>query len=122
MTASSAGALPCNRQQVADLRRRRDDDKQFFGRKKDPLFSVMLMCKESEGGKPQDSFVRTVSGAPEPMTVLAYNWSLDDIEQFCPTSQCTLLSIGLTFNLGAFNVTVTTYCHLLLILVVNTQS
>ena len=115
-TASSAGALPRNRQQVADIRRRRDDDKeQYFSKKKDPLFSVMLMCKESEGGKPQDSFVRMVSGAPEPMTVLAYNWSLDDIERFCTKSPCTVLSVDPTFNLGDFDVTVTTYGHLLLI-------
>ena len=114
LTASSAGALPRNRQQVADMRRCRDDDKrQFCSRKKDP-FSVMLMCKESQGGKPQDSFVRMVSGAPEPMTVLAYNWSLDDIEWVCTKSQCTVLSIDPTFNLGDFDVTVTTYRHLLL--------
>ena len=111
-TASSAGAHPCNRQQVADMRRRRDDyEEQFLSRKKDPLFSVMLMCKESEGGKPQDSFVRMVTG---PMTVLAYNWSLDDIERFCTRTQCTVLSVDPTFNLGDFDVTVTTYRHLLL--------
>ena len=69
LSASSAGALPRNRQQVADMRRRRDDDTEhIYSKKKDPLFSVMLMCKESEGGKPEDSFVRMVSGAPEPMT------------------------------------------------------
>ena len=43
---------------MADIRRHRDDDKeQYFSKKRDPLFSVMLMCKESEGGKPQDSLV-----------------------------------------------------------------
>ena len=116
LTAASAGALPRNRQQVADMRRRRDDDKeQVCSRKKDPLFSIMLMCKESEGGKPQDSYVRMVSGAPEPMTVLAYNWSLNDIERFCTKGRCTVLSIDPTFNLGHFDVTVTTYRHLLLI-------
>ena len=84
----------------------------FLAEKKDPLFSVMLMCKESQGGKPQDLFVRMVSGAPEPMTVLTYNWSLDDIERFCTKSQCTVLSP--TFNFGDFDGTVTTYRHLLL--------
>ena len=48
------------------------------------------------------------------MTVLAYNWSLDDIERFCTKSQCTVLSVDPTFNLGDFDVTVTTYRHLLL--------
>ena len=58
--------------------------------------------------------MRMVSGAPEPMTVLVYNWSLDDIERFCTKSPCTVLSVDPTFNLGDFDVTVTTYCHLLL--------
>jgi len=86
-----------------------------IGKKKDPLFSVMLMCKESEGGKPQDAFVRMVAGAPEPMMVLTFNWSLDDVERFCTKEQkCTVLSIDPTFNLGDFFVTVTTYRHMLL--------
>ena len=74
----------------------------------------MLMCKESEGGKSEDSFVQMVSGASEPMTVLAYNWSLDDIDRFCTKDQCTVPSVDPTFNLGDFDVTVTTYRHLLL--------
>ena len=116
-TASSAGAMPRNRQQVADMRRRQVEKETScsFGKKKDPLFSVMLMCKESEGGKPQDAFVRMVTGAPEPMTVLAFNWSLNDIERFCTKQhQCTTLTVDPTFNLGDFFVTVTTYRHLLL--------
>ena len=115
MSAGSAGALPRNRQQVADLRRRREEkeDRHTLSKKKDPLYAVMLMCKESEGGKAQDSFVRIVTGAPEPMTVLTCDWSLYDIERFCTRDQCTVLSIDPTFNLGAFDVTVTTYRHLL---------
>ena len=80
----------------------------------DPLFAVMLMCKESEGDKQEKSFVRMVTGAPEPMTVLAYDWSLEDIQRFCTQQQCTVLSVDPTFNLGDFDVTVTTYRHLLL--------
>ena len=96
---------------------RRLDEKgaSSIGKKKDPLFSVMLMCKESEGGKPQDAFVRMVAGTPEPMTVFTFNWSLGDVERFCTKEQkCTVLSIDPTFNLGDFFVTVTTYRHLLL--------
>ena len=55
-----------------------------------------------------------VTGAPEPMTVLAYDWSLEDIQRFCTQQQCTVLSVDPTFNLGDFDVTVTTYRHLLL--------
>ena len=115
LTASSAGAIPRNRQQAADMRRHRNvTECAIQGKQKDPLFSVILMCKESEGGKTEDAFVRIVSGAPEPMTVLSFNWSLNDLESFCTNQQCTVLSVDPTFNLGDFYVTVTTYCHLLL--------
>jgi len=61
LTASSAGAIPRNRQQAADMSRSRDEtETALHGKKRDPLFSVMLMCKESEGGKAEDAFVRSV--------------------------------------------------------------
>ena len=71
----------------------------------------MLMCKESEGNKSIDSFVRVVNGAPEPMAVLAFDWTLHDVERFCTIDQLdkSILTVGPTFNLGDFNVTVTTY-------------
>jgi len=117
LKASCAGSVPRNRQQAADMRRRTEESvgTSVFTKKKDPLFSVMLMCKESEGGKPGDAFVRLVSGAPEPMTVLTFNWSLNDVERFCTTDkQSTVLCVDPTFNLGDFYVTVTTYRHLML--------
>ena len=51
MTAASAGSLARNRQQVKDLRRRRDTNEVelVHSKKRDPLYSVMLMCKESQG-------------------------------------------------------------------------
>jgi len=80
-------------QQAADMCRRRDEtETALHGKKRDPLFSVMLMCKESEGGKAEDAFVRSVSGAPEPMTVLSFDWSLNDLERFCTSRQCTVLT------------------------------
>ena len=79
--APSAGALPRNRQQVSNLRRRTDESHEpLIGKKKDPLFAVMSMCKESEGKSTSEHFVRIVTGAPEPMTVLCYDWSLNDLE------------------------------------------
>ena len=114
-TASSAGALPRNRQQVSNLRRRTDESSEpLFGKKKDPLFAVMSMCKESEGKNTENHFVRIVTGAPEPMTVLCFDWSLNDLERFCTGDQHTVLSVDPTFNLGDFDVTVTTYRHLML--------
>lgn len=96
------------------MRRRHElNDLYGSGRHKDPLFSVMLMCKESEGNKLIDSFVRVVNGAPEPMAVLAFDWTLHDLERFCTIDQPdkSILTVDPTFNLGDFNVTVTTYRH-----------
>ena len=56
MTASSAGALPRGRQQVNDIRRTKE------AAEFDPLYSLMLMCKEAEGKNPQEAFVRLVNG------------------------------------------------------------
>ena len=114
-TAPSAGALPRNRQQVSNIRRRTEDSSDpFFSKKKDPLFSIMTMCKESEGSKTEDHFVRIVKGAPEPMTLLSFDWTLNDLERFCTGKSHTVLSVNPTFNLGDFDVTVTSYRHLML--------
>ena len=116
MAATSAGSIPRNRQQVSDLRRRCDsNDGVSIGKAKDPLFSIMLMCKESEGDKSVDSFVRVVNGAPEPLAVLTFDWSLADLERFCTYDPPSILTVDPTFNLGDFFVTVTTYKHPMLI-------
>ena len=52
--ASSAGSLPRNDRQVKDMRR-----KKRVGLK-DPLVSVMMMCKES-----MKDFIRAVTRAPD---------------------------------------------------------
>ena len=44
------------------------------------------MCKESEGKGSQ--FIRFVTGAPEPMVVLSYDWTLNDIVRFCTNKEC----------------------------------
>ena len=107
--ALSAAALPRGRQQVNDIHR---------GSLKsicDPIFSLMMMCKEGEGGKSSNAFVRIVTGAPYPMMLLAFDCTLDDIVRFCtPVSGFNIMGIDPTFNLGAFDGTVTTYHHLLL--------
>ena len=109
--ATSAGALPRGRQQAADLRRRCDEGLLKSAKSRDPLFSVMLMCKESEGQVGPGSFVRAVNGAPEPMAVLAFDWSLNDLERFCIGENSTIISFDPAFSLGDFDVTVTTYRH-----------
>ena len=49
-----------------------------------PLLSVMLVCKESQGKK-NEAFLRIVSRAPEHMTVLVSDWTLNDLDRFCTT-------------------------------------
>ena len=113
--APSTGALPRNRQQVSNLRRRTDEAHEpLIGKKKDPLFAVMSMCNENKGKGTAEHFVRIVTGAPEPMTVLCFDCSINDLERFCTGEQHTVLSVDPTFNLGDFDVTVTTYRHLML--------
>lgn len=105
--ATSAGALPRSRQQVKDMRRnlKQDDD---------PLFSLMFMCKAEEG-KGKDQFVRVVNAAPFPMMVLAYDYMLADLSRFCTNQRkFSILGVDPTFSLGDFDVTVTTYHHLML--------
>ena len=105
-SAASAGSLPRSRQQVKDMRRKKDDE--------DPLFSVMYMCKAEEG-KGKDPFVRLVNAAPFPMMVLAYDYTLNDVNRFCTNDNTfSILGVDPTFSLGDFDVTVTTYKHLML--------
>ena len=106
-TAHSAAAMPHGRQQVNDIRRKMTPAV-------DPLFTLMMMCKEGESSKSPDSFARIVTGAPFPMMMLAFDWTLEDLVRFCTSSSFSILGIDPTFSLGAFDVTVTTYRHLLL--------
>ena len=78
-TVHSAAAMPCGRQQVNDIRKK-------MTLTTDPLFTLMMMCKDGEGSKSPDAFVRIITGAPFPMMVLAFDWTLDDIVRFCTSS------------------------------------
>lgn len=70
----------------------------------------MLMCKASD----DNIFVRYVNAAPFPIVVLAYDNTLVDIARFCTQSHTFSIFGDPTFTLGDFDVTITTYCHLLL--------
>ena len=75
----------------------------------------MMMCKESEGRKNEDAFVRQVNAAPYPMMCLTFDWTLHDLAQFCTNPKnFSILGVDPTFDLGDFDVTVTTYRHLML--------
>ena len=83
LSASSAASLPRNRQQVSNMRRRAEmSSDPYTTKQKDPVFSVMVMCKNSEGKNADESFVRIVTGAPEVMTLLCPDWILNDLHRF----------------------------------------
>ena len=95
MGATSAGSLPRCRQQVKDMRRKKDDN--------DPLFSLMFMCKAEEG-KGKDPFVRMVNAAPFLMMVLACDYTLIDLNRFCTNrSTFSILGVDPIFSLGDFD-------------------
>ena len=85
----------------------------MYKSKDDPLFSLMFMCKAEEG-KGNDQFVRVVNASPFPMMVLAYNYMLNDLSRFFTgNTRFSILGVDPTFSLGDFDVTVTTYQHLM---------
>ena len=108
---SSAAQLPQSWKQAADCRRKLSFNSKSAAKSADPLFPLMIMCKESEGKKDQHGqFVRIVTNSPEPMAVLAFDWTLQDLQRFCPSkAQHTVLCVDPTFDLGSFHVTVMSY-------------
>lgn len=71
VNAKVVGDIPRNRRQVYNIKSNRSEEN-------DVLLSVMIMCKQSMG-KDDNCFVRIVTSAPEPMSVLCMNFQLDDI-------------------------------------------
>ncbi len=77
------------------------------------LYSIMVECKLAQGKK--DAFIRDVKAAPEPQSVLFYDWQLEDLVRLCTNNQqLSVMSIDTTFNLGEFYVTPITHHHNLL--------
>ena len=75
VNANAIGDIPRNRRQVYNIKPPVADDS-------DALLSVMAICKQSMD-KDEESFVRMVTSAPEPMCVLCTDCQLGDIEIFC---------------------------------------
>ena len=60
-------------------------------------------------------FVRAMKTLREPAIVVGLDRQLDDLVRFCTEKdKFGILSVDPTFSLGAFNVTVVSYHHLLL--------
>ena len=81
----------------------------------DPLFAVLLQCKEQQGDL-NTAFVQEVRCAPEPEVVCATQQQLTDIGRFCCDPQhFTVLGVDPSFNVGKFCYTLTTYRHLMVV-------
>ena len=76
----------------------------------DDLFEVMQKAYSDD---PSHKFIRTVNAATEPAVVVSTNCQLKDLSRFCTSSfEFSVLTVDPTFNLGEFDVTLTTFRHL----------
>ena len=115
LDATYPGQLPRNEQQISNFKRHTPvstGQKLSCQTKSNELYSIMLQAHLEEGS---EKFIRDVKAYPEPAIVLASEQQLLDLERFCcDSSHYSILTVDPTFSLGDFDVTPTTYCHLLL--------
>ena len=87
-------------------------DSNSFNCTSDQLFTVM---EQTYSDDPAHKFIRAVNAAPEPAVVVATDKQLHDVVRFCTSPiDFSVLTIDPTFSFGDFDVTLTTFCHLLL--------
>jgi hypothetical protein len=116
MNARVGSDSSCNRQQIYNIQKSVVKEKEnlllpLTTASKDTLACIMQTCKDTSSSP--DAFIRSVEAAPEPMCVLATNQQLFDLERFCCGSTFSILSVDITFNLGSFYVTPTTFHNLM---------
>ncbi len=113
--AGYPGELPRNELQVSNYKRRvpvRVGEDLSVQSDRNELYTVMLQAHLEDGDK---QFIRDVKAYPEPAIVLATEQQLHDLERFCCNPlNFSVLTVDPTFSLGDFDITPTTYRHLLL--------
>ena len=78
----------------------------------DPLYSIMLECKLAQGSS--NVFAQEVKAAPFPMSVMCFDWKMNDRVRFLTSNHhFSVLTVDTTFKLGEFYVTPMTYPHLM---------
>lgn len=78
----------------------------------DQLFTVMQQAYSDD---PAHKFICAVNAAPESAVVVATDKQLHDVVHFCTSLiDFSVLTVDPTFFFGDFDVTLTTFCHLLL--------
>ena len=112
LQAAAASDLPRNRDQAKNCRSRLSNSKRNL-KNVDSLAILLQECKRQQMSLGEYPFIRDVNAAPELRCVLGFDWQLKEIEQFCTDPRnFTIFAADPTFNLGNFNLTVTTYRHL----------
>ena len=112
LCASDACELPRNEQQVSDLKQRQKKVMIAGVNSSDELAVVMQKAYLEDSNQ---RFIREVKTLHEPGIVVAVDHQLDDLVRFCTNeNNFGILTVDPTFSLGAFDVTVITYRHLML--------
>ena len=118
MNADAISDLPRNRAQAKYWRR--EHTQQSMATNVDSLIVLLEQCKRQQINRDEQPFIREVTGAPELRCVLAFDWQLRDLATFCTDPRgMSVVGADPTFNLGRFNVTVTSYQNLKVINRVN---
>jgi hypothetical protein len=111
MNANSISDLPRNRAQAKYARR--EHTHRNMATNADSLVVLLEQCKRQQINRDVQPFIREVTGAPELRCVLAFDWQLHDLTTFCTDPQeKSVVGADPTFNLGRFNVTVTSFQNL----------
>jgi hypothetical protein len=118
INAAAISDLPRNRAQAKYHRREHTKVRNFD--KTDSLAILLEQCKRQQLNRNEQPFIREVIGAPELRCVLGFDWQLEDLATFCTEpADMSVFGADPTFNLGRFNVTVTSYRNLKVVDAVN---
>ena len=110
LNSSCPGKLPRNERQVQYAKHKMKMLESGSPDPTDELYTVMFRASNEDS-----SFVREIKVLPEPAVILCHDYQLNDLVRFTTDpNNCCVLTIDPTFSLGPFDVTPTTYRHLLL--------
>ena len=113
--ATASGQLPRNEKQVSNLKRKVTSTVSSGNHGDAAADNLFIVMQRAHTQDPNAMFVRDVKTAPEPAIVLANDCQLQDLVRFCTSSfEFAVLTVDPTFSLGAFDVTLISYRHLLL--------
>ena len=119
LSATSSASTPRDRTQIYNLKKQTREKERFQNgildskTRKDRIYSMMLMAYQ-DGDNAEESFIHGIAAWPEAMCLLGYTFQFKDISRFYCSNEFFPLPIDMTFNLGEFYVTPTTYKNLLL--------